>query len=299
MSDFDAARRAAFMSDLVRLLRREPVDLLPFAAVGERLRLRRLVDRGLLEIPLDRVVGSLGRSQEFNRAFLPREESLRDRWQAVERLAHGPVGFAPIEVYQVGEAYFVVDGHHRVSVARRLGATTIEAWVRELDTRVPVTAQDSIESIVAREGLVDFLEATGLADADPDCFRTTLGAGYERLLEHIAVHRWFLGIERGAPVRWDEAVGHWREAIWDPVVTRIAESGICESFPGRTPGDLYLFTMDHLHRLRQLYGDEEIGPRDAIEALGLAHRKARGLRGRLRAWLAEPTDKTENAGEDS
>ena len=81
MTRFDAARRDALMSDLVRAVRGLPSDLLPFDAVRETLRLKSFVDRGLHEVPLDQIVGSLGRVQEFNRAFLLCEESLRGRWR--------------------------------------------------------------------------------------------------------------------------------------------------------------------------------------------------------------------------
>ena len=134
MSEFDASRRRALVSDLLARLAGQPVDLLPFEEVRERLRLRHLVDRGRREVPLDRIVGSVGRAHEFNRFLLPRQEASRDRWQRIEQLAEGPVGFAPIDLYQVGGSFFVVDGHHRVSVARALGAPAIEGWVQEFLT---------------------------------------------------------------------------------------------------------------------------------------------------------------------
>jgi hypothetical protein len=115
---FDAARRTALMQDLLAAARGRPADLLPFADVKEKLRLTSLVDRGVQEVPLSRIVGTLGRAKEFNRAFLPRDEALRERWDDVRDLAEGPHGFPPVELYRVGNVDFVVDGHHRVSVAR-------------------------------------------------------------------------------------------------------------------------------------------------------------------------------------
>jgi len=111
---FDAARRAALVQDLLGVLKGRPVDLLPFDRVRAGLRLKHIVDRGLHDVPLERIVGTLGREREFNREFLPREEALRDRWEEVEELAEGPAGFPAVELYKVGDAYFVVDGHHRL-----------------------------------------------------------------------------------------------------------------------------------------------------------------------------------------
>ncbi|MGB5390048.1 MAG: hypothetical protein WBP10_07700, partial [Thermoanaerobaculia bacterium] len=122
MSRVDAARRTALIRELLRPLRKQPRELLSFEEIRRQLHLRHLVDRGIQDTPVDRIVGSLGRADEFDREFLPRREALRERWEQIEDLAKGPTGFPPVELYKVGDAYFVVDGHHRVSVARSLEA---------------------------------------------------------------------------------------------------------------------------------------------------------------------------------
>jgi hypothetical protein len=286
MSGFDAARRAALMQDLVGHVLGRPVDLLPFERVRERLRLRHLVDRGLREVPLDAIVGSLGREREFNREFLPREESLRERWEDADDMAGGLRGYPAVELYQVGDTYFVVDGHHRISVARASGQPAIEARVKEFLTPVPLSPEDSTEDVLLKGSLADFLEATGLTPETPDEFLTREPGGYERLLEHISVHRWYRGIETGRPVSWEEAVRSWRDAVYRPMIRLIRGSGVLDLFPGGTATDLYLFTMAHLHDLRQRYA-----PRPISMAAGVRHwaftRRARrggGLLARLRRW---------------
>ncbi|HEX9148638.1 MAG TPA: hypothetical protein VF958_05685, partial [Thermoanaerobaculia bacterium] len=244
MTRFDVARRTALVQDLLAQARGRPTDLLPFDAVREKFRLRRLVDRGIQEVPLERIAGTVQREREFNRAFLPRDESLRDRWQEIEGLAEGAKGFPPVELYRVGETDFVVDGHHRVSVARSLGASTIEAHVKEFETAVPLDPTSSIEDVVLKEGLSDFLETTGLSPERPDEFRTTEANGYERLIDHINVHRHFRGVNERREIPWPEAVRSWRDTVYRPMIERIETSGVLEEFPGRTPTDLYLFTMD-------------------------------------------------------
>lgn len=284
ISRFDAARRAAIMQDLLRPLLGRPVELLPFEEVKERLRLGNLVDRGLREVPVERIVGSLGRQREFTRAFLPRDEALRRRWQDVEELAESQRGFPPVELYKVGDAYFVVDGHHRVSVARRLGAPAIEARVQEFLTPVSLQPDESIESVLLKQGLADFLEATGLVPEHDDEFRTTVPQGYDRLLEHIAVHRWYRSIEEGREVPWREAVVSWRDRVYRPAVVAIEESCVLEEFAGRTETDLYLFVMDHLAMLRDRYGDHPVTPLRAAHHLELSHRRRRTWPQRLRRW---------------
>lgn len=279
MAIFDEAKRAALMTDIVRTLRGQPVDLLPFEEVREKLRLRSVVDRGVVEIPIDRIVGSFGREREFNRAFLPRTESLRRRWQKIHDQALGLAGFPSIELFQVGDAFFVLDGHHRVSVARALGAPTIEAHVREWETDVTIGPDDSVPQIVLRRGRADFLECTGIEAAD-DEFTVTEPDGYERLLDHVSKHHYYMGLNEKREVSWPEAVRSWRDTVYGPTIAVIRGSEVLAEFPGRTETDLYLFAMEHLHSLRERYG-EKVGPAAAVQEM-VTERSKRAFK-RLRA----------------
>jgi hypothetical protein len=257
MSDFDRARMSAFIEDVLNILQGRPVDLLPFDEVRERLHLKQVLDRGIQEVPLDRIVGSVGREREFTRAFLPREEALRVRWQELRDLAEGLIGFPPVELYYVNGIYFVVDGHHRVSVARSLEAPTIEAHVKEFISPVSLTPDSSIEDIILKSGLAAFLDTTGLEQEYPGQYEVTIPNGYERLLDHISVHRYYRGLEEKKDVSWNDALISWRDTVYKPMIQAIRKSGILEQFPGKTETDLYLYVMDHLHHLRQRYTKAE------------------------------------------
>lgn len=272
------------MQDLLAAVRGRSSDLLPFDEVKERFHLRRVVDRGIQEVPLSRIAGTLGREQAFNRAFLPREESLRERWDEVHALAEGQRGFPPVELYRVGDVDFVVDGHHRVSVARALGVSTIEARVKEFATPVPLPPGASLEDVLIREGLADFLEATGLTPESPDEFRVTEANGYERLVDHIKTHRYYLGLERRCDVSREDALASWRDTVYRPMVAIIRRSSVLAEFPGRTETDLYLFTMDHLHHLRERYAGA--APTRAVEHFRLRERARERAWERLRNWWA-------------
>jgi hypothetical protein len=255
------------MGDLVDHVRGRRGHLLPFDQVRDRLHLRTLVDRGIQDVPVDHIVGTLGRAREFNRAFLPKREALRERWTEVARVAESMEGFPPIETYKVGTVHFVVDGHHRVSVARRLGAPSIEARVREFLTPVTLSPDDDVDSVLGKAMRADFLDVTGLRPDPENEFDLTQPAGYERLLEHIQVHGYFRGAAEERDLPWDEEVGSWRDQVFRPMVAIIRRSGIMAAFPGRTEADLYLFTMNHLHRLREQYGDDRVGPETAVRHL--------------------------------
>jgi hypothetical protein len=263
------------MRDILRSLRGLPVELLPFDQVKERLHLQQLVDRGVQEVPLDRIVGTVGREGQFNRAFMPKEESLRDRWEDVKDLAEGSAGFSSVELYYVNDVYFVVDGHHRVSVARTLHAGTIEARVKEFATPLRLDSNTSLEDLILRSAQLDFLDTTGLIAETPDEYKVTAPNGYERLLEHISGHRWYLGLESQREPSWSEAVLSWRDRVYLPMVREIRRTEILKDFPDSTETDLYLFVMDHLHFLREQYGAGAVAPEEAIRefAKGVAKKK--------------------------
>lgn len=283
MPKFDEARRVAQIQDLVRQFRGLPVDLLPFDEVKDSLGLRHLVDRGFQEVPLDQIVGTLGRDREFNRFFFPRDETLRQRWERISRLARGSRGYDPVQLYKVGEAYFVVDGHHRISVARAMKSPTIEARVREFLTNVPMSPDDSVEEIILKKSFVDFVEATGLTEDEARRFEVSSADGYARLLEHIDVHRYYLGLDHGRCVSWEEALESWKQWVWGGMVDIIRRSGLVDHFPDSTPTDLYLYAMDYLHKLRETWGTTEGDAEDAVEDL-VEQSAPEGWLDRLRDW---------------
>ena len=143
---------------------------------------------GLREIPLDALVGTDGRANSFTRDFRPLHSFSRDRLRSLES-AFADGGFPPIVTVKLGEAYFVIDGHHRAALARRSGAEMIDADVTELIARVPLPAGADMLDVVLRELERIFLEDSGLAEARPgERIAVSRPAHYLELLENIQVH---------------------------------------------------------------------------------------------------------------
>jgi len=256
-AQYRRARFRAMLRDLIARLTRRPNRLLAFDEVKEKLNLRGSVYRGIRRVPLDHIVGSVNRYQDFDRAFLPIHRHTADRWIAVGTVLFQDASLPPVRLYQVGDAYFVLDGHHRISVARALGWQEIEAEVIEVRSRVPVGPDLRAEDLEILHEYEEFLERTRLDLLRPEAdIRLTIAGGYQRLLEHIAVHRYFMGLEQGREIPEDEAVAHWYDTVYRPVVEVIREHRLLEDFPGRTEADLYLWIMDHLYYLREVYGPE-------------------------------------------
>ncbi|MGC9468398.1 MAG: universal stress protein, partial [Anaerolineae bacterium] len=221
----------------------------------------------LQDIPIDAIVGSVGRYSDFTRSFLPRQEVDPHRWARVKVAATGLAGLSPIEVYQIGDVYFVSDGNHRVSVARELGATHIQAYVTEIETEVSMTSDLRPDDIILKAEYADFLRWSDLRKVLPgiDLILTAPGK-YGDLKEHISVHRYYMGIEQGRPISIAEALVDWYETIYLPVVDAINRLGVLRDFPDRTDADLYLWIAEHRAALEEILG-WQVEPADAAEDL--------------------------------
>jgi hypothetical protein len=129
-TDFSRARRRQLLARLAGRLRREPDDvnvILPFDEVVGALGMRGERRLGLKTIPLDSIVGTVDRSREFDRSFRPTSRRVRRRWEGIAEAVRRGQSMPPIDIYKIGDLYFVRDGHHRVSVARSLGLDKIDA----------------------------------------------------------------------------------------------------------------------------------------------------------------------------
>ena len=263
--DFEQAHRWAFIQDILSLIRYEPVDLLPFEVVREKLNLGNKSYLGLQEIPLDQIVGSVGRYEDFTRTFMPRKTSTRLRWESIDSLTDQG-GWPPIEVYKVSDTYFVRDGNHRVSVAHQLGMETIEAHVWEYPTRVPLETDDDLSDLILRAEYLEFLEDTQLDQLRPDQWIIlTLPGGYWELEESIAVHRHWHRRKHREEMPWLEAVTDWYDKVYLPLANKIHEEGILAYFPGRTEADLVVWALRHWSKLEREYGGEDIPPDEVVK----------------------------------
>jgi len=255
-ADFSRARFKAFLNRVWSVMAGQPNGLLSFDEMKEKLRVGGPIYSGVKTIRIDQIVGSLNRYQDFDRAFLPIQDKTADRWERVDLAFYKDISLPPIVLYKVGQVYFVVDGHHRVSVAREQGQEFIEAEVRECASKVNVTVDHlRPEDIEILSEKVDFLERTGLDRLRPDAhFKVTIPGGFDRMLEHIAVHHYFMGVDEKRQVSEEEAVTHWYDCVFVPITKVIHESGILNEFPEKTEADLYLWVLDHQHYLAEEEG---------------------------------------------
>ena len=257
LEDFRKARSKAELQQLWALVTGRTVGLLPYDEITKRLHATGFSSKGLMEIPVEAIVGSVNRYQDFNHNFLPLHDADRQRWATVKAMMTSPgsAGLPPIRAYKLGDAYFVLDGNHRVSIAKEMGLETVEAYVTEIKPKVPLSPDDSPEDIILKEEYADFLVESQADRILPNVnLQLTFPGLYATLLEHIRVHRYYMGIEQSREIPWEEAVRDWYEKVYLPIVRIIREQDILQEFPERTETDLYIWILDH-----QTYMQQEIG----------------------------------------
>ena len=255
IQEWKQARQAAFAQDVLTAFTQRPADLLPFEEVRRRLQLHNRRYLGLQDVPLDHIVGSVGRYQDFTRAFFPRQEGMGERWRRVDRLVTSGGGLPPVELYKVGQVYFVRDGNHRVSVARQHNTPTIQAYVWEYKTRVPLEPDTDVDDLLSKAAHAAFLERTNVDHLCPNLhIELTRPDGYEDLLYEIETFQQSISTIDEREVGFEETVTLWCEMHYTPIVQIIQQRGILQAFPGRTEADLYLWLRRNHEELEARYG---------------------------------------------
>jgi hypothetical protein len=280
----------AQISDLLGLITADDRDLVSYDEVVAKLQARQQIEKGTEMVPLENIVGSVGRYRDFTRNFLPRAGVNQERWARLDAALNSMEGFPPVELFKIGEVYFVRDGNHRVSVARANGSTHIEAYVTEIETDIPLTLDDfERDQWLIKIERAKFLEATNIDEIRPNHgIEITEPGRYEMMLHHIEVHRFLRDQElerQGSPERlsWHEAVASWYDTVYMPVVQAIRDYELLHTFPGRTEADLYLWIALHRERLAAAYELAPLSPTAAVSTFAqvygdtLIQRTVKGL----------------------
>ncbi|WP_420628505.1 universal stress protein [Candidatus Leptofilum sp.] len=255
VEQFQTARLQAKLEQIKAALTGKSADLLSYEEVREKVQAIETNRRELKEIPLDAIVGSVGRYKDFTRHFLPLVAEDEHRWARVHSLTKSMEGLPPIEVYQIDEVYFVRDGNHRVSVARELEATHIEAYVTLVKTAVPLEPDLQPDDLILKERYANFLERTRLDETFPDLDLSMSVAGNYRVLEQqIRVHQHWVKEHKNEDISYAKAAVRWYEYIYLPVIQMIQERGMMRDFSNRTETDLYVWIDKHRHELAEKLG---------------------------------------------
>lgn len=205
---------------------------------------------GIRPIPVAAIVGTVSRVEDFDRDFLPKRSKIQERWRQVEQ-SFPDSDFPPISVYEIDGRYFVVDGHHRVAIAKQRGTEIIDAEVTRLRSRTPLPPDADIGAIIMAEQQRRFMEESGLGRARSQArIEFSRPQGYIELLEHIKIHGYHMMMERGELLSVEEIASDWYDRVYLPTVEAIHREGLSELWPKATDADLFLWVGQ---RRRELF----------------------------------------------
>jgi hypothetical protein len=225
--DFLRARRRATIAHLAARLRGEPDDVgvvLPYEEVIAALGFVSEHSVGLEVVPLHAIVGTVDRSRDFDRRFRPTTGRVRSRWEQIATAMRRGESMPPVDLVRIGEIYFVRDGHHRVSVARALGLTDIDAYVTEVVTRIGAEAKITHADLPLKSHERVFFERVPLPDDARSEIVLTDPWDYAVLAE--AVEAWgFRTIQDlREPLDRRETATRWLETEYRPVVAMLRDA---------------------------------------------------------------------------
>jgi hypothetical protein len=252
--------------------------LLELGLVTERLRPSRRRYLGVRAIEVANIVGTEGRGDDFDARFSPLRPELRRRARQVA-LAFPSGNFGPITVERLGDAYFVVDGHHRVAVARQRGMATIDAEVTELTARWHLSASPGCDELRHAEQERLFMGESGLGEVRPEArIRFSESVGYRQLLETMQVHGYELMLEARHPLARGEVAAHWYSNVYLPTVQLVAGKVLDGQCRHATDSDRFLWLWGRRPELSAEHGSG--GLADVVRAVtsDAAQRSRRGRR---------------------
>jgi hypothetical protein len=225
-------------------------DLLPLDEVRNRLHVVSQSYAGVRPIEVRRIIGSVDRSTDFDRRFAPR---LRGSLQRIASLrAAFPDGdLPPIEAFEVGGAYFVADGHHRVALALANDVEYIDAELTRLETNFEIGPDTDVCQLIHTEQQANLLRESGLAEACPDLtIEFSRPGGYPELLELIKAHGYDLARQRGELPTCAEVAVDWYENVYRPGVAALRRADLPGIYAYKTDADLFLWVYQRRRALR-------------------------------------------------
>ena len=276
--DFSKARAKEIFTQIMYFLDSRKNNLLSLNDVKEILKPKSESYKGLKTVPINLIIGSEGRYQDFNKYFLPKSEHLRRRWERVDEARLSDITLPPIQLYEIGGVYFVRDGNHRVSVAKAQGVEMVDAELISLSTELQLTPDMTLEELTDSLLLYEkktFYEKTSF-NTLTGCeeLNFSIPGRYDVIYDHIEVHKYFMNQTQEEEVAFDEALVSWYSAVYAPIIKIITEEKLCSLFPERTASDLYIWIVNHWDSLKKKYGIH-FSLKDAAQDFGSRYGKPR------------------------
>jgi hypothetical protein len=274
-TDFLRARRRAALGAMVARLRGEPDDvrlILPYEEVVAALGYLSEHFAGKEVVALDAIVGTVDRGRDFDRSFRPTTGRVRSRWEHIATAMRRGEAMPPVDLVRIGQIYFVRDGHHRVSVARALGRTDIDALVTEVVTRVGAERAITVDELPVKSHERVFFERVPLPDHARAEIKLTDPWDYGRLAEAVEAWGFRTSQERGEPVNRRETAFLWLENEYRPVLEMLRGADLIGT---TTETEAYMRVSAARYRLLRTHTWDEDVLGSVVDELSRKNRRRR------------------------
>ena len=292
--DFSKARNKAWINEMQNVMHPDKKRLLSLNDVKKILKPKNEVYVGLKTVPINKIVGSEGRYNDFDNRFLPRSNELKQRWVNVDQAHLSDIVLPPIQLYELGGLYFVRDGNHRVSVGKAQGVEFIDAEVISLQSEVqlpPDVRLDTLLAAVIRYEKRVFYSETHFGDLTDywDLDFTATGR-YDVIYNHILVHKYYMNEQQHTEIDFNDALISWFQTVYLPVIAVIDKYKLLSDFKDRTKSDIYVWVVKHWDRLKQKNGNDyslDDATKDFVKLEQASHARHGSFFTRLKALLQQ------------
>ncbi len=217
------------------------------------------IERGMQSVPLDRIVGSVGRYHDFDGQFRIKQHVPRERFIRIKKAMLNGTPMPPVKLYQIKDEYYALDGNHRIAAAKELGHSEINACIVEF-----IPSKKSLDNILYQERAA-FNKKFQL----PYSIELTELGQYAYLEKQITLHKAFLEKKSNNEISLKDAAEDWYRTIYTPLVSIIKHGHLNYSFSKRTLSDLYVYISHHQweegKQRKYGIGIDELIPKDMEE----------------------------------
>ncbi|MBP5446988.1 MAG: transcriptional regulator [Treponema sp.] len=258
--DFSKVRNKALFNSIQHLLSPEETQLISLNDIKELLHPDNEVSVGMKTVPVENIIGSEGRYNDFDNLFFPKHSHLKNRWLNIDKAYMKGVILPAVTLYEIGGVYFVRDGNHRVSVAKARGVEFIDAEVTSLRTEIRLTPGKSMETIIKQIIAYEkrhFYAMTNYGDITGDWSLDFTTAGqYDVIYNHILTHKYYINQKQVEEISMTDAIMSWYNTVYMPVVNTVNQHRIMKKFKRRTVSDLYVWIVKYWDELKKALGED-------------------------------------------
>ena len=259
-TDFSKVRNKALINSLQHFLTPEETKLISLNDIKEMLHPDNEVYVGMKVVPVEKIIGSEGRYNDFDNLFFPKHSHLKNRWLNIDKAYMEGKILPAVTLYEIGGVYFVRDGNHRVSVAKARGVEFIDAEVTSLRTEIRLKPGKSMKTIIRQIIAYEkklFYAKTNYGDITGDWsldFTTT--GQYDVIYNHILTHKYFINLNQVEEISMADAIMSWYHTVYTPVIDTIVQHKIMKKFRRRTLSDLYVWLIKYWDELKKAMGSD-------------------------------------------